>query len=286
MPSVSERKTLRLSWDVPVEERADVLVEDGGSAGIAAATATAAARNGARTVLVEKYGFLGGTSTAGLVGPFMTSYSADGKEPVLGGIFQEVVDRMAATGGAIDPGKTEAGEKWAAYIRLGHAHVTPVKRDASRPRRVCDALSTMEPATRTLSSRLAACLEPRGEILEAYLFGSTATGSAQAHSDVDVAVYLDEPRPATSTFGYAAELSTTLMRALGVQRVDVVVLNDAPPLLYHRVLRDGVRVLSRDLRATTTREGYALSRYCDYAVQLAKIDAVHRARIDAGRFGR
>ena len=125
---MADRPTLRLSWDVPVEERADVLVVGGGSAGIAAATA--AARNGARTVLVERYGFLGGTSTAGMVGPFMTSYSADGSEPVIGGIFQEVVDRMAATGGAIDPSKTEGGEKWNAYIKLGHAHVTPVHPEA------------------------------------------------------------------------------------------------------------------------------------------------------------
>jgi len=92
----------------------------------------------------------------------------------------------------------------------------------------------------TLQARLAACLEPRSEILEAYLFGSAATGSAQAHSDVDVAVY--------------------------------------------RVLRDGIRILSRDLRATTTREGQALSRFCDYVPQLAKIEAAHRTRIDAERF--
>jgi hypothetical protein len=99
-------------------------------------------------------------------------------------------------------------------------------------------------------------------------------------------VYLAEPRAEVAPFGYAADLSTTLMAALRTPRVDVVVLNDAPPLLYHRVLRDGIRVLSRDLRATTTREGYAISRYCDYAVQLAKIDAAHAARIEAGRFGR
>lgn len=135
-------------------------------------------------------------------------------------------------------------------------------------------------------ARIAECLEPRGEILEAYLFGSKATATAQAHSDLDVAVYLAEPRPAAPPFGYAADLAATLMRALKAQRVDVVVLNEAPPLLYHRVLRDGVRILSRDLRATTTREGRALSRYCDYAPQLAKIEAAHRARVDAGRFGR
>ncbi len=151
---------------------------------------------------------------------------------------------------------------------------------------MCDARNIVTPDGRALLARLAEALEPRGEILEAYLFGSTATGSAQAHSDHDIAVYLADPRPPASPFGYTADLAALLMHALGTPRVDVVVLNEAPPLLYHRVLRDGERILSRDLRATTTREGQALSRYCDYVVQLAKIDAAHAARIDAGRFGR
>lgn len=140
--------------------------------------------------------------------------------------------------------------------------------------------------TATLVETLARLLEPRNEILEAYLFGSTATGSAQPHSDIDVAVYVADPCPTGSAFGYEADLAATLMSALGTNHVDVVLLNSAPPLLYHRVLRDGIRLLSRDLRATTTREGRALSRYCDYVPQLAKIEAAHRARIASGRFGR
>jgi hypothetical protein len=129
-----------------------------------------------------------------------------------------------------------------------------------------------------LSRRVAAILAPRDEVLEAYLFGSHATGRAQPHSDIDVAVYVDERRAAHGGFGYAAELATALIAGLGTNDVDVVVLNKAPPLLYHRVLRDGRRILARDLRATTTREGYALSRYCDYLPQLAKIDSARRAR--------
>ena len=144
----------------------------------------------------------------------------------------------------------------------------------------------MTPHDHARMARLAESLDPRREILEAYLFGSAATGSAQAHSDLDVAVYLADPRPPGSRFGYAADLASALMSALGAPRVDIVILNDAPPLLYHRVLRDGVRILARDLRATTTREGRALSRYCDYVPQLAKIDAAHRARVEAARFGR
>jgi len=137
-----------------------------------------------------------------------------------------------------------------------------------------------------LSAKLRAFFDPRAEVLEAYLFGSTAAGSAQSHSDVDVAVYLREPSPAASAYGYVADLTAALMHGLGTNRVDVVVLNSAPPMLYHRVLRDGVRILARDLRATTTREGQALSRYCDYVPQLEKIEAAHRARTGGGHFGR
>ena len=119
---------MRVAYDVPVDPPADVLVIGGGSAGVAAATA--AARAGARTVLVERYGFLGGTSTAGLVGPFMTSYSADASERIVGGIFQEVVERMVAIGGAVDPASTRAGSAHASFIEYGHAHVTPFHPEA------------------------------------------------------------------------------------------------------------------------------------------------------------
>ncbi len=114
-------------------------------------------------------------------------------------------------------------------------------------------------------------------MLEAYLFGSVARGDASDHSDVDVAVTID-PAAATADgpFGWDAECLTDLMAALGRNDVDLVVLNQAPPVLYHRVLRDGVRLLSRDLKATTTREGRALSRYFDYLPQLAKIERARR----------
>ena len=128
-----------------------------------------------------------------------------------------------------------------------------------------------------LENRIVHALEQRDEVLEAYLFGSHAAGNPQRHSDIDVAVYVDERGSPRAGYGYAAELTTHLMRALGTNEIDLVILNRTPPVLYHRVLRDGHRILSRDLRATTTREGYALSRYCDYLPQLAKIEAARRA---------
>ena len=136
----------------------------------------------------------------------------------------------------------------------------------------------MEPESvdRELVARLADALAPREEVLEAYLFGSRARGQSRRDSDIDVAVYVDEARARDGAWGYRAELTTDLMTALGTDVVDVVVLNRASILLYHRVLRDGVRVLSRDLRDTTTRAGQALSRYFDFLPQLDKMDAARR----------
>jgi hypothetical protein len=109
--------------DIPVVRETDVLVIGGGPAGIGAAVA--AARAGARTLLAERYGFLGGNATASLVGPFMTSFSNDGKRQIIRGVFDELVRRMEAVGGAIHPEKVRAGTAEAGFYRFGHDHVTP-----------------------------------------------------------------------------------------------------------------------------------------------------------------
>lgn len=75
----------------------DVVVIGGGPAGINAAIASA--RAGAKTLLVERYGFLGGMSTIALVYPWMTFHTNAGKQ-VIKGIAQEIVDRLKAIDGS------------------------------------------------------------------------------------------------------------------------------------------------------------------------------------------
>lgn len=74
---------------------ADVVVIGAGPAGVNAAIASG--RTGAQTVLIERYGFIGGMSTAALVYPWMTFHTSHGKQ-VIGGIAQEIIDRLQAMG--------------------------------------------------------------------------------------------------------------------------------------------------------------------------------------------
>jgi len=96
----------------------DVLVVGGGPAGIGAAVG--AAQAGARVVLAERYGFLGGNATAALVMPLMSFHTqrpaAHGKgattllptdhgpgESVIAGVLARLLERLVAAGGAIAP---------------------------------------------------------------------------------------------------------------------------------------------------------------------------------------
>jgi hypothetical protein len=79
--------------EVPVLHEADVLVVGGGPAGTTAAIA--AARLGARVLLVERYNHLGGLSTGGLVIWIDRMTDWEGR-PVIRGLGAELVDRLPA----------------------------------------------------------------------------------------------------------------------------------------------------------------------------------------------
>ena len=90
-------RTIAFNRNVPIVGSYDVVVCGGGPAGFIAAIA--AAREGAKTALIEQYGFLGGMATAGLVAP-ISVFSYNGQR-VIGGIPWEFVERLESMGGAL-----------------------------------------------------------------------------------------------------------------------------------------------------------------------------------------
>jgi predicted nucleotidyltransferase len=100
-----------------------------------------------------------------------------------------------------------------------------------------------------------------GDLVAAYLFGSVARDTASDSSDIDIGVLLRSipaGRLDDSQFG----LEGTLEKSLG-RKVQVVVLNGAPPDLIHRVLRDGRLLLDRDPSSRIRFEVKSRNEYFD-----------------------
>jgi len=77
-----------------MQDRYDVVVVGGGPGGVCAAAGAAGA--GAAVLLIERYGFLGGMATAGMVNPFMPWFA--GGEPIVRGVFERLLGRLTEMG--------------------------------------------------------------------------------------------------------------------------------------------------------------------------------------------
>ena len=121
-----DRRFVEDSREIPVVREVDVVVVGGGPGGCAAAVS--AARNGAKTVLLERYGHLGGMATGGLVNIIPNLADIYGSQGI-GGFCQEFIRRVKARGGADYPPKESWGQPdgplVAKYLKanMGHFYV-------------------------------------------------------------------------------------------------------------------------------------------------------------------
>jgi predicted nucleotidyltransferase len=101
--------------------------------------------------------------------------------------------------------------------------------------------------------------DPR--ILYALVFGSRARGAAHADSDIDVAIGLKS----TTRVG-ALELGEVVARLerASARRVDLVVVNEAPPALAYRIFRDGHVIVEKDHRTFVEHKARAILEYLDF----------------------
>jgi len=123
-----------------------------------------------------------------------------------------------------------------------------------------------------------------------YFFGSQARSRPWAESDVDLAVLL---APGVSRGRYGAirvELIGELMSVFQSNKVDVVILNEAPPLLtYEGVIQGGRLLFEKDKLTRVRFQVRAFHEYVDTAplreVQNRYLMEVIRDRAAAPRVG-
>ena len=103
-------------------------------------------------------------------------------------------------------------------------------------------------------------LEKQEEVSAAYLYGSTARGSSDGKSDVDVGLLLKESFKADPL--YEARVSSRLDAVVGGE-MEARILNDKSTVFLHQVLKYGKIIYSKDDRQRIDFEVRTYSKYLD-----------------------
>src|SRR5271163_5373952 len=94
---------LEPAGQVPIVRRADLVVVGGGPAGIAAAVA--GARSGLSVTLLERYPYLGGLASGGMV--LVLDDMCNGSEVTVRGLCHELIERLERLGLAVTPPESD-----------------------------------------------------------------------------------------------------------------------------------------------------------------------------------
>lgn len=97
----------------------------------------------------------------------------------------------------------------------------------------------------------------------AYLFGSAAKGKAGALSDIDIGIYLSAGMTKAQRNQKRLELIAKLTTILKNDKIDLLIINDTPPVLNFEIIKPNVLVLARDHDLKLDVEQRIMSRYLD-----------------------
>jgi hypothetical protein len=118
-------------------------------------------------------------------------------------------------------------------------------------------------------------LEPMPGVVLAVLFGSAARNRAGRESDLDVGLILDEGQAP------AARIAVALERATG-RTVDLVRLDQAPPLLRFEIARTGQVIIERRPHAWSDFRARAMVDWWDWAPTARMLHEAAAARVRQG----
>jgi uncharacterized protein len=114
-----------------------------------------------------------------------------------------------------------------------------------------------------LISKLEEFFELQEDVELAYLFGSTAEDNRGPLSDIDVGVYLSGRLTKMERIEKRLKLAAELAGLLKTDNIDLIIMNDAAPVINFEIIKPNVPLFVRDDDIKLDIEQKIMSRYLD-----------------------
>lgn len=237
---------------VPVVRRADLVVVGGGPAGIAAAVC--GARNGLSVVLLERYAYLGGLASGGMV--LVLDDMCNGDEISVRGLCGEMIDRMEAIGLCVVPPAAERRSDealWRKWSRWGvfdfHSHMKPqpicyaAAFDPDGYKRVANAMVAEAKVDLRLHSWFSRAIVEDGRVTGVICESKSGRQAVMGKVVVDATGDLDVASSAGAPFSHGSYIVTTVFRLGGVDTDAAERFEYGQPAAFAAIDREAKRTI-------------------------------------------
>ncbi|MBI4653682.1 MAG: nucleotidyltransferase domain-containing protein [Nitrospirae bacterium] len=137
----------------------------------------------------------------------------------------------------------------------------------------------------TIFEKIKSYLYSRDEVVTAYIFGSYTTEKVSSMSDIDIAVLLRDSVDNKEYGQIKLTITNDLIEQISFDRIDIVLLDIASPLLSHEVIKKGMLLFSKDETRRIEYTVNAIMQYLD-TIFIRKVhDEILHEKIRSGKFG-
>ncbi|WP_292487423.1 nucleotidyltransferase domain-containing protein [Methanohalobium sp.] len=134
------------------------------------------------------------------------------------------------------------------------------------------------PSTEEIVTKLHDFFKHQSDVELAYLFGSAATSTRGKISDIDIGVYLSTELTKKQRNYRKLELISKLCTVLHTNDVDLVIINDASPVISFEIIKPNVPVFIKNTDFKIDVEQSIMSKYLDRQYHEQLMDKVFREK--------
>jgi FAD dependent oxidoreductase len=238
--------------EVPTVRRADLVVVGGGPAGIAAAVA--GARSGLSVTLLERYAYLGGLASGGMV--LVLDDMCNGEEISVRGLCSEMIDRMERIGLCVVPPEGERRSDpamWRKWARWGvfdfHSHQKPqpicyaAAFDPDGFKRAANAMVREAKVDLRLHSWFSRAIVENGRMVGVVCETKGGRQAVMGRVFVDATGDLDLAAAAGAPFTHGAYIVTTVFRLGGVDVEAAEQFEFDQPAAFREIDREAKKIM-------------------------------------------